>query len=223
MKDALRIVIADDHALFRAGLKRLLETERGFEVVGEASSGEDALAQVERLAPDLLLLDLSMPRTHGLEALRELSRSNKPVQTLLLTAAIETDQIIEALQLGARGVVLKDVATELLFKAIRAVAAGEHWVGRERVSDLVATLRTYTEKRAVPPEEPGATFGLSPRELGVVAEVIGGLSNREIARKLAISENTVKHHLSSIFDKLGVSNRLELALFAVHHRIVPDS
>lgn len=217
-----RILIADDHAIFRDGLKRLLESEPDFEIVAEARDGEEAAELVRSVEPDVLLLDLSMPRSPGLETLRELATSTipLPVRTILLTAGIETDEIIEALQLGARGVVLKESATELLFKAIRAVMAGEHWVGRERVSDLVHVLRKLT----APADEKSRprSFGLTGRELEVVTAVVAGFSNKEIAEKLSISENTVKHHLTAIFDKVGASNRLELALFAIHHQLIPN-
>ncbi len=213
----IRILIADDHPIFRDGLRRLLESEPGFRVVGMAADGAVALELVRRLKPDILLLDLAMPRVAGLEALRELAASPTPVRTLVLTAAIERTQIIEALQLGARGVVLKESATELLLKGIRAVMAGQYWVGRESVSDLVDALRDLTKGA----EEEGKrrTFGLTPREREIVSAIVAGYTNKDIAQQFSISEQTVKHHLSNIFDKLGVSNRLELALFAVHHQL----
>ena len=138
----------------------------------------------------------------------------------MLTAAIERAQIVEALQLGARGIVLKESATQLLLKSIRSVMAGQYWVGNESVSDLVTTLRDLM----VPPREEARkkTFGLTPRELEIISAIVAGYTNKDIAEKFSISEQTVKHHLTNIFDKLGVSNRLELALFAVnHHLFVP--
>jgi DNA-binding NarL/FixJ family response regulator len=158
-----------------------------------------------------------MPRLPGLEVLRELSASDSPVRTILLTAAIEKEQIIEALQIGARGIVLKEAATELLFKSIRTVMAGQYWVGRAEVGDLVQTLRGLIASSGKPQEK---TFGLTRRELEILSSIVAGLSNKEIARQFSLSEDTVKHHLSHIFDKLGVSNRLELAMFAVNHRLV---
>jgi two-component system nitrate/nitrite response regulator NarL len=213
----VRILIADDHPIFRDGLRRLLELEPTFRVIGEAADGAEAVKLVCQLKPDVLLLDLAMPRVPGLEALAELAQSSSPVRTVLLTAAIERNQIVEALQLGARGIVLKESATELLMKSIRAVMAGQYWVGRESVSDLVATLRDLMPRGG---EEPGKRrYNLTPRELEVISTIVAGYTNKDIAQKFSISEQTVKHHLTNIFDKLGVSNRLELALFAVNHHL----
>jgi two-component system nitrate/nitrite response regulator NarL len=214
---AVRILIADDHPIFRDGLKRLLESERGFKVVGEACDGVEAVNLVRQLKPEILLLDLAMPRRSGLEALREMSSDSESVRVILLTAAAEKDQIVEALQLGARGVVLKDSATQILLKSVRAVMNGEYWVGRESVSNLVQYLRglvgtsgdTARKKR----------YGLTPRELEITSAVVAGYANKEIAEHFKISEDTVKHHLSNIFDKVGVSTRLELALFAVNQAL----
>jgi two-component system, NarL family, nitrate/nitrite response regulator NarL len=216
---SIRILIADDHPIFRDGLRRLLETEPGLKVVGEASDGADAVKQARQLRPDLLLLDLAMPRMPGLEALKELSsgEGSGPLRIILLTAAAEKHQIVEALQLGARGVVLKDSATQLLMRAIRTVMAGEYWVGREPVSNLVLYLRSLVHSTAQ--EAKQKKFGLTPRELEIVSAVVAGFANKEIAAHFKISEDTVKHHLSNIFDKLGVSTRLELALFAVNQSL----
>jgi DNA-binding NarL/FixJ family response regulator len=215
----IRIVIADDHPIFRDGLRRLLEAEPDLKVVGEASDGAEAVKLARQLKPDILLLDLAMPRQPGLEALREMSSSSgsNAVRVILLTAAAEKKQIVEALQLGARGVVLKDSATQLLLKSIHAVMSGEYWVGREGVSNLVQYLRTLVQSSGE--EARQKKFGLTPRELEIVSAVVAGYSNKEIAEYFKISEDTVKHHLSNIFDKLGVSTRLELALFAVNQSL----
>ncbi|MGA9759221.1 MAG: response regulator transcription factor [Candidatus Sulfotelmatobacter sp.] len=212
-----RIVIADDHPIFRDGLRRLLEAEPDLKVLGEASDGAEAVRLARQLKPDILLLDLAMPKHPGLEALKDLSTSPTPVRVILLTAAAEKSQIVEALQLGARGVVLKDSATQLLLKAIHTVMSGEYWVGRESVSNLVQYLRTLVQSSS--DEARQKKFGLTPREIEIVSTVVAGYSNKEIAEYFKISEDTVKHHLSNIFDKLGVSTRLELALFAVNQSL----
>lgn len=214
-----RILIVDDHPIFRDGLRRLLESEPGFEVVGEAEDGAGAIAQAEKLRPDILLLDVAMPRVTGLGALQGLSKLDTSTKTILLTAAIESSDIVTALQLGARGIVLKDTATELLFKCIRCVMEGQFWVGREGVADLVGALRSLMSPKA---EKERKTFGLTRRELDIVGAIVAGYSNKDIAKKLSISEDTVKHHLTNVFDKTGVSSRLELALFAVHHKVIEE-
>lgn len=213
----ISVVIADDHALFRDGLRRLIESESDLRVAGEAADGDQALDVVRSIQPDILLLDLAMPRRPGLDVLRELAQSQMPVRTILLTAAIENAQVIEALRLGALGIVQKDCATHLLFKSIRAVMAGECWVGRERITDLVRYLRSVSVEAG---DARRKKFGLTPRELQIVSAIVAGQTNREIAQQLSVSEDTVKHHVTSVFDKCGVSNRLELALFAVNHRLV---
>jgi two-component system nitrate/nitrite response regulator NarL len=218
--EQVRIVIADDHRILRAGLRSLLQAEPGFSVVGEADDGEEAVRLARALQPDVLLLDLAMPRVSGMEALAELSNAPSPVRTIVLTAAIEKPEIVKALQLGAAGVVLKASAAELLFKSIRSVMAGQHWIGRESITDLVQALR---EQASAPPERPSPRkFGLTARELEITGAVVAGFRNKEIAQKFSLSEDTVKHHLSNIFDKVGASNRLELALFAVHHRLLDE-
>ncbi|MGB0106689.1 MAG: response regulator transcription factor, partial [Candidatus Sulfotelmatobacter sp.] len=191
--------------------------EPDLKVLGEASDGAEAVRLARQLKPDILLLDLAMPKHPGLEALKDLSTSPTPVRVILLTAAAEKSQIVEALQLGARGVVLKDSATQLLLKAIHTVMSGEYWVGRESVSNLVQYLRTLVQSSS--DEARQKKFGLTPREIEIVSTVVAGYSNKEIAEYFKISEDTVKHHLSNIFDKLGVSTRLELALFAVNQSL----
>jgi two-component system, NarL family, nitrate/nitrite response regulator NarL len=217
MTTSVRILIADDHPIFRDGLKRLLESESDLKVIGEACDGIEAVELVRKLRPEILLLDLAMPRRPGLEALREIGTDGFPVRVILLTAAAEKEQIVEALQLGARGVVLKDSATQILLKSIRAVMHGEYWVGRESVSNLVQYLRSLIDSSATASRR--KRYGLTPRELEIISAVVAGYANKEVAEHFKISEDTVKHHLSNIFDKLGVSTRLELALFAVNQSL----
>jgi len=214
----IRIVVADDHTIFRDGLKNLLEADRRFRVVGEACDGEEAVNLVTRLKPDILLLDLVMPRVSGMEALRRIVAAAVPTGVIMVVDAVERDDVLEVFRLGGRGYVSKESATAALFAGICAVAAGQYWMGREPFADLEKAIATLT-RSAVKDERP-KDFGLTPRELEIVSAVVTGHSNREIARKLSISEQTVKHHLTNIFDKAGVFNRLELALFAINHHLV---
>lgn len=216
----VRILIADDHTLFRDGLRRLLEAEEGFEVAGEAADGEMLLTMARKTTADIILLDLAMPRRDGMEVLRELAAAQIPARTLLLTVSIEKAQVVQALKLGAYGVVLKESTTQRLIESIRCVMAGQYWVGRESVSDLVKALRSVSPSDTKPRNR---EFGLTPREMEIVTLVVAGYSNPEIAQHCTISEQTVKHHISNIFDKFGVSNRLELALFAVNHRLTESN
>lgn len=219
-QQSVRILVADDHPIFRDGLRKLLEAEKDFQVIGEASDGGEAIEMAERLKPDVLLLDLAMPRVPGLEAVRKLRDSVEAIRVIVLTAAIDREQIVDALHHGVRGVVLKESATQLLLKSIRCVMDGQYWVGRESVSDLVRIIRDLT---AIP--EQGTrkrSYNLTPRELDIISAIVDGYTNKDIAEKFSIAEQTVKHHLGNIFDKLGVSNRLELALFAVNHQLLEE-
>jgi two-component system nitrate/nitrite response regulator NarL len=213
---SVRIVIADDHTIFRDGLRRLLEAEPELQVAGEAADGAEAVAQTRQLKPDILLLDLAMPRVPGMDALRELSTAEEASTTkiIVLTAAVERLQIVQALQMGARGVVMKEAATQLLMKAIRTVMSGQYWIGREAVGDIVDFMRTNASG-----DKPPKNFGLTKREMEILAAIVAGLSNKEIARRFTLSEDTVKHHLTNIFDKVGVASRLELALFAINNHL----
>jgi two-component system nitrate/nitrite response regulator NarL len=221
---AATIVAADDEWIFRASLRQLLtappavikevygvDIGLGFNVVGEAGTGEDTVSIVESTRPDLLLLDLDMPRLSGLDVLRALQGVTWPLRTLLLAGNINKSELFKAVQFGVRGVVLKDVATEVLFESILAVLAGRPWLEQRLVADLMEMVSAYAH-----PSNPAAPhpLGLTPREREVLALVSNGYSNKEIARACAVSEETVKHHLTRMFDKVGASNRLELALIA---------
>jgi two-component system, NarL family, nitrate/nitrite response regulator NarL len=213
---SVRIVIVDDHPIFRDGLCRLLAARADFEVVGVAGSGSEAVRLVAELSPDLLLLDMSMPDMSGLDVLHALQQARTSVLPVLLTASADDEDMVTALGLGARGIVLKDSATAMLYKCIDSVMQGEYWFGRDQVPSLVAAFRQASGTGSPSPAET-----LTRGELRVIAAVVEGATNRDVAAQLGISEQTVKNHLRHVFDKLGVSNRLELALFALHHRLVP--
>jgi DNA-binding NarL/FixJ family response regulator len=226
----VRVVLSDDECLFRASLRQLLavpppvikdvygvDVGPGFEVVGEAATGEDTVRVVRSVRPDLLLLDLQMPRMSGLDALRELSATDLGVRTILLAGAIEGPHMLTAVELGARGLVLKDSTTELLFEAITTVIAGRHWLGRTLVTDLLEMVRPLIQS-----SKP-ADGGLTRREREVLRLVVAGHSNKDVARACGVSEETIKHHLTRIFDKVGASNRLELATIATTRGLVDPS
>jgi len=217
MSQTVRILLADDHPVVRIGVRNMLQADEAIEVVGEASDGDEAITQTLEILPDILLLDLAMPRLPGLEAMRAIMSGSPTVKIILLTSTITTQQIIQALQIGARGIVLKDALTDHLTTAIRAVAGGDYWIGGKRVVNLVSALHDLMQQAAVPQRK---TYGLTPRELEVVGSIVEGCSNRDIAKQFGLSEETVKRHLSNIFDKTGVSTRLELALFAIAHQLV---
>jgi DNA-binding NarL/FixJ family response regulator len=217
MERLIRIVVADDHPVVCIGVRNMLTANDGFEVVGDATDGDEAITQTLELQPDILLLDVQMPRLPGLEAMRAIMNGMPTVKILLLTSTISTQQIIEALHIGARGIVLKDALANHLQTAVRTVFGGDYWIGGKRVINLVSALHDLMQQAQVPQRK---TYGLTPRELEVVGAIVEGCSNRDIAKQFNLSEETVKRHLSNIFDKTGVSTRLELALFAIAHHLV---
>jgi two-component system, NarL family, nitrate/nitrite response regulator NarL len=210
----VRIVCVDDHSIFRDGLRRLLEAEPDFAVVGEAGTMADGLRVVRETRPDLLLLDMALPDGTGLDALSLLNAEPHTVKTILLTGAADHDETIEGIRLGAQGLVLKHTATALLYKAIRCVVRGELWFTRDHIPDLVNSMRRAGS------ETPSPIDTLTPRELDVVSAIVAGGTNRDVSKELSMSEQTVKNHLCHIYDKVGVSTRLELALFAMHHKVL---
>jgi two-component system, NarL family, nitrate/nitrite response regulator NarL len=212
-----RILLADDHAMFRDGLKRLIALEPDLRVVGESGDVASAIRQTTQLQPDVILLDMAMPGGGGLDVLKALSSGpTTKTRAIVLTAASARSSLIEALQLGARGIVLKESVAGIAFTAIRAVMRNDYWVGDCAVAGLVqAILRLMTKNDNG--DRKTNRFGLTPREMDIVPQVAAGASNKDIAQLFSLREDTVKHHLSNIFDKLGVGSRLELAIFAINH------
>ncbi len=210
-KQPIRILVADDHAIVRYGVRQLLESDDNLAIVGEASNGNECVKMLAKLKPDILLLDLRMPDKDGLAVLEEVNFDSLPTHVIVLTA--EDNDVIRAMRLGARGVVLKQSATELLIKSIHRVQAGEIWLDNRMTAEVV---REFQSGDNGPPREKPL---LSNREKEIVQLIAQGYRNKEIGGKLFISQQTVKNHLHNIFDKLGVSDRLELALYAIHHRL----
>jgi two-component system nitrate/nitrite response regulator NarL len=214
-KGTIRVLIAHDHPIVRDGLAKLLSLEEDVIVVGEASDGCEVLDKVQELDPDVLLLDLRMPNLDGLSALQALQQTNKRTRVIILTASEDKNEFVQAMKLGCSGIVLKQTAPELIVKSIRKVHGGEIWLDSHTTA---AVMRQFAA-----PGEIGGGSGksrerspLSQREREIVQLVAQGYKNKEMAEKMFISEQTVKNHLHNIFDKLGVSDRLELALYAIH-------
>jgi len=231
-KQKIRIVVADDHPIFRDGLCRLLALEEDFEVVAQAQDGREVLDILQKFDPDILLLDLKMPGLDGLGTLQRLQAARNRTKVIVLTASEDKNEFVQAMKLGTSGIVLKQTATELLIKSIRKVHAGEIWLDSYTTAAVIRSFSGLDEPS--PPPPPPAVMQhqappsqsrdrerspLSAREREIVALVAQGFKNKEMAEKMFISEQTVKNHLHNIFDKLGVSDRLELALYAIHKNL----
>jgi DNA-binding NarL/FixJ family response regulator len=207
-------VIAGEHAIFRDGLRRLLEAEPGFAIVGDEGDGSRADAAVRDANPDILLLGSASSDRTVTETLRAVVESATRVRIILLSDRLDTPEVADALAEDIGGVVLKESAPDVLFKSIRAVMAGQIWLGHGEARRRAQDLRKMTAARR------SRAFGLTARQMEIIRSVVAGCSNREIAERACISENTVKSHLTQIFNKSGASSRVELALFATHHRLL---
>jgi DNA-binding NarL/FixJ family response regulator len=220
-------VVADDHPIFRDGLCRLLALEEDFEVVAQAQDGRQVLDVLQQHEPDILLLDLKMPGLDGLATLQRLQIAKNKTRVIVLTASDDKNEFVQAMKLGTSGIVLKQTATELLIKSIRKVHAGEIWLDSHTTAAVIRQFVANDEAasppvQSLPPAPPARERERSPlsqREREIVALVAQGFKNKEMAEKMFISEQTVKNHLHNIFDKLGVSDRLELALYAIHNNL----
>jgi DNA-binding NarL/FixJ family response regulator len=221
----IRIVVADDHPIFRDGLCRLLALEPDFEVVAQAQDGRQVLDVLQTHEPDILLLDLKMPGLDGLATLQRLQTSKHKTRVIVLTASEDKNEFVQAMKLGTSGIVLKQSATDLLIKSIRKVNAGEIWLDSHTTAAVMRQFATGADDLPPVAGAPASSGRererslLSQREREIVALVAQGFKNKEMAEKMFISEQTVKNHLHNIFDKLGVSDRLELALYAIHNNL----
>ncbi|MEW5957658.1 MAG: response regulator transcription factor [Chloroflexota bacterium] len=213
MTQAIRLVVADDHPVVRDGLTAMLSTQPGFEVVGEAGTGREAVEQVTALEPDVVLLDLEMPDLDGVEALQQMRAHNPNVQVIVFTAFDTDERILAAVQAGAQGYLLKGVPREELFNAVRVVHQGGSLLQPVVASKLLRQV-SHQGQAKLEPET------LTPREVEVLQLLARGLQNKEIAAELVISQRTVKFHVSSIMSKLGAGNRTEAVAMAVQQRLV---
>jgi DNA-binding NarL/FixJ family response regulator len=218
----IRICIVEDHAIVRAGVRMLIESEPGIEVVFEATTATEFLSEAKDSEPDVILLDISLRTENGLDFLPQLLRQFAPAKVLVLTAIEEVETQLLAVELGASGVVMKEQAPEILVKAIQAVHCGEPWIGRAlSVAALAKLSNARREKDRTDPEAEKIAL-LTPREREVIAVVAKGYNGSRIAQELNISEATVRHHITSILSKLEMSNKLELAVYALHNGLGPE-
>lgn len=209
-----RLVIADENTLFREGLCRLLEESQRYKVIGEAADGKQAVQLAASLRPDIVLLDMVLPELHGLEVLRRI-RETPGVRGVLMASTISKKAQIQALRLDARGLILKGTSTRALLECLGKVMQGQVWLPE----DTLPELKTEGEKLALSPSFNATLLSLTSRERDIISAVAAGYSNKEIAASLGISYITVKHHITNIFMKIGVSSRLELALYAIRNNL----
>lgn len=211
----IRVLIVDDHTLFRSGIKALLQRQPEFEIVGEAGNGLDGVKSAARLSPDVVLLDLHMPDLSGLETIPLLRDAAPQAQIVMLTVSEDTENLLEALRIGARGYILKNIETDFLLDSIRRAATGESIMSPQMAGKLADAMRSAGTKHEAPST---AQVGkLSPREREIIALLACGDSNKEIARLLNLSESTVKIHVQGILRKLNLGSRVQAAVYAVEH------
>ncbi len=214
----IRILIVDDHTLFRSGIKLALQRHEGFEVVGEAGDGLEGIKRAKQLKPDVVLLDLHMPGTGGLEALRVLAEEVPETHVVMLTVSEDAEDLLDTLRAGARGYLLKNIDTEFLLESIQRAARGESVMSPQIAHRLADSLRIPPkDKVAVVEVNPGK---LSPREREIIVMLARGASNKEIARVLNLSESTIKIHVQGILRKLNIAKRVQAAVYAVEHGLI---
>ncbi|MGH9155466.1 MAG: response regulator [Acidimicrobiales bacterium] len=216
--DVVRVLIADDQALFRRGLCVVLGPETGVEVIGEAENGQEAVDRARDLAPDVILMDVRMPRLNGIEAARQIRAEVPCTKILMLTVSDDEDDLFEAIKAGANGYLLKEISVEDVAESIKAVAQGESRITPSMASKLLVEFNALAKRATDRPQLPGPV--LTAREMEVLRLVAKGMSNREIADQLFISENTVKNHVRNILEKLHLHNRMEAVVYAMRERLL---
>lgn len=223
MSAPIRVLIADDHALLREGLRRVLELEEDIEVVGEAVDGLDVVRQCHELQPDIVLMDVSMPRGGGLEATRTIRQELPDTEVVILTVHDDQQYVADLINAGAKGYILKDVEPQRVAQVLRRVHAGEPFLEPNLMAKLFQRLQETSEQpQAAAALETDAKARLTARELQVLELIVAGRTNKEIADTLIISEKTVKNHVTNLLKKLNLSDRTQAAVFALRHNLVPD-
>jgi two-component system NarL family response regulator len=216
--DAIRVLIVDDHGLFRRGLEATLQLEPDIDVVGEAGDGGDALAKAQELLPDVVLMDVKMPRRGGIEACTSIKQAVPSARIVMLTMSDDEADLYEAVKAGASGYLLKEIPVDELAGSIRAVYEGQSLINPSLASKLLTEFATMSRRSASPQALPAPK--LTNREMEVLRAVARGLNNREIARELFISENTVKNHIRNILEKLQLHSRMEAVVYAVREKLL---
>lgn len=215
----IRVLIVDDHTLFRSGVRLVLERQTDFLVVGEASDGLEGVKRAKQLKPDVVLLDLHMPGTSGLEAIPLLREGVPQTEIVMLTVSEDGDDLLEALRIGARGYLLKNIETDFLLNSIRRAAAGESVMSPQMMGKLADVMRQVPKNTALAAEPDK----LTPREREIIVMLARGVSNKEIARTLDLAESTVKIHVQGILRKLNMTSRVQAAVYAVEHGLMDES
>ena len=208
-----KVMLVDDHALIREGIKQLLEFDGSIDVIEQASDGAECLEKLQHVQPDILLLDINMPNVNGIEVLEEIKKKNIPVKVLMLTVHSEAEYLVQAVDIGANGYILKDSGSEELKKAIQSVMDGDSYIQ----PSLIPSLNSRLVNRDIDKEKIAA---LTKREMEILTQIAGGMFNKEIAMNLNISERTVKNHISNIFKKIDVSDRTQAAVFAIRNNLI---